>query len=107
MNDTLPLFAQHMKEALVIRERALETRTRAVSGMALAGAMTLAVFLSGFVIRTAVDWDRLGLAERCAAHPISEGTHFPRRVRDQPERRAVTVKPAISFTTYCANVGLP
>ena len=24
--------------------------------------------------RTAVDWDRLGLAERCAAHPISEGT---------------------------------
>ena len=73
VNDTLPLFAQHMKEALVIRERRWN-QDKGRQRMALAGAMTLAVFLSGFVIRTAVDWDRLGLAERCAAHPISEGT---------------------------------
>ena len=62
-----------MKEALVIRERRWN-QDKGRQRMALAGAVTLAVFLSGFVIRTSVDWDRLGLAERCAAHPISEGS---------------------------------
>lgn len=73
VNDTLPLFAQHMKEALVIRERRWN-RDKGRQRMVLTGSMTLAVFLSGFAIRTVVDWDRLGLAERCAAHPISEGS---------------------------------
>jgi hypothetical protein len=73
VNDTLPLFAQHMKEALVIRERRWN-QDKGRQRMALAGVATLAVFLSGFVMHMVVDWDRLALAERCAAHPISEGS---------------------------------
>ena len=103
VNDTLPLFAQHMKEALVIRERRWN-QDKGRQRMALAGAVTLAVFLSGFVIRTAVDWDRLGLAERCAAHPMIGGDAC--RVRDQRERCPMTVKPGISFTTGCGMLGL-
>ena len=72
VNDTLPLFAQQMKDALVIRERRWN-QDKGRQRMALAGAVALIVFLSGFAIRTLVDWDRLGLAERCAAHAISEG----------------------------------
>jgi hypothetical protein len=75
VNDTLPLFAQHMKEALVIRERRWN-QDKGRQRMALTGVVALGVFLSGFVIRTAVDWDRLGLAERCAAHPFSEGSRI-------------------------------
>ena len=85
VNDTLPLFAQHMKEALIIRERRWN-QDKGRQRMVLTGAMTLAVFPSGFVIRTVVDWDRLDLAERCAAHPISEG--FAHRLRDQRERQS-------------------
>jgi hypothetical protein len=73
VNDTLPLFAQHMKEALVIRERRWN-QDKGRQRMALAGVATLAVFLSGFVMHMVVDWDRLALAERCAAHPISGGS---------------------------------
>ena len=72
VNDTVPLFAQHMKEALVIRERRWN-RDKGRQRMAAAGAVTLAVFLAGFVVRTALDWDWLALAESCAAHPIAEG----------------------------------
>ena len=78
--------AASLKEALVIRERRWN-QDKGRQRMALAGAMTLAVFLSGFVIRTAVDWDRLGLAERCAAHPISEGTRIVCEIEARAPRR--------------------
>ena len=72
VNDTLPLFAQQMKEALVIRERRWN-RDKGRQRMATAVAAALGLVMFGFVIRTVLDWDRLALAESCAAHPISEG----------------------------------
>ncbi len=72
VNDTLPLFAQHMKEALVIRERQWN-RDKGRQRMATAVAAALGLVMFGFVIRTTLDWDRLALAESCAAHPIAEG----------------------------------
>jgi len=72
VNDTLPLFAQHMKDALVIRERRWN-RDKGRQRMATAVAAALGLVMFGFVIRTVLDWDRLALAESCAAHPISEG----------------------------------
>ena len=74
VNDTLPLFAQQMKETLVIRERRWN-QDQGRQRMALAGLVTLMVFLSGFVVRTWVDWDRLGLADRCALHASVQGGH--------------------------------
>jgi hypothetical protein len=72
VNDTLPLFAQHMKEALVIRERRWN-RDKGRQRMATAVAAALGLVMFGFVIRTALDWDRLALAESCAEHPIAAG----------------------------------
>ena len=74
VSDTLPLFAQQMKEVLVIRERRWN-QDKGRQRMALAGVMALAVFLSGFVVRTWVDWDRLALTDRCALHASIQGGH--------------------------------
>jgi hypothetical protein len=74
VNDTLPLFAQQMKEVLVIRERRWN-QDKGFQRMALAGVFAIVVFLSGFVVRTWVDWDELGVVERCALHTSVEGGH--------------------------------
>jgi hypothetical protein len=71
VNETIPLFAKQMKEALVIRERRWN-QDKGRQRMALAGVAVLAVFLCGFAVRTMVDWGRLSLADRCAAHLIAE-----------------------------------
>jgi len=74
VNDTLPLFAQQMKEVLVIRERRWN-HDKGRQRIALAGVFVILVFLSGFVVRTWVDWDQLGLVDRCALHASVEGGH--------------------------------
>jgi hypothetical protein len=75
VDETLPLFARHMKEALVIRERRWN-QDKGRQRMALAGFVAILVFLSGFAVRTWVDWDRLGLTERCTLHASVEGGHI-------------------------------
>jgi hypothetical protein len=74
VNDTLPLFAQQMKEVLVIRERRWN-QDKGFQRMALAGVFAIVVFLSGFVVRTWVDWDELGVVDRCALHTSIAGGH--------------------------------
>lgn len=74
VNETLPLFAQHMQGALVIRERRWN-RDQGRRRMAMAGLVALGVFLSGFALRTWVDWRELGLADRCALHASIENGH--------------------------------
>lgn len=74
VNETLPLFAQHMQGALVIRERRWN-RDEGRRRMALAGLVALGVFLSGFALRTWVDWRDLGLANGCALHDSIENGH--------------------------------
>lgn len=75
VKNTLPLFAEQMKQVMVIRERRWN-KDQGRQRMALAGAITLAVFLLGFVVRTGLDWDRLSVAEQCAAHPFSQSGHL-------------------------------
>jgi hypothetical protein len=75
VEETLPLFAQHMKDVLVIRERRWNA-DRGRQRMALAGAIAIGVFLAGFVVRTWVDWRWLAIMDHCALHATTEGGHL-------------------------------
>src|SRR5271165_5006449 len=67
IRDVFPMFAEKLKSALVIRERAWN-RDVERRRFALAGAAVLAVFLAGVGLRAWWDWDRVAAFDRCVTH---------------------------------------
>jgi hypothetical protein len=74
IKETLPLFAQNLKDVMVIREQRWN-RDQSLRRYALGGAVLLSVFLAGYGLRTWADWGETGFAKRCLAHPLSSQNH--------------------------------
>ena len=75
IKETLPLFADRLKQALVIREQRWNNDIRRRRYVA-AGAVTLAVFLSGYALRAWSESDRLAAFDRCLAHAQLVQGHY-------------------------------
>jgi hypothetical protein len=74
IDETLPMFADRLKAALVIRE-ARWNRERVWKRCALAGVVVLAIFGSGYGLAWWSDWDRMAAFNRCLAQPVTSGGH--------------------------------
>jgi len=75
IKETLPLFADRLKQALVIREQRWNDDIRRRRYVA-AGAVTLAVFLGGYALRAWSESDRIAAFDRCLAHAQLVQGHF-------------------------------
>jgi len=75
IKETLPLFADRLKQALVIREQRWNDDIRRRRYVA-AGAATLAVFLGGYALRAWSESDRLAAFDRCLAHAQLVQGHY-------------------------------
>jgi len=75
IKETLPLFADRLKQALVIREQRWNDDIRRRRFVA-AGAVALAVFLAGYALRAWSESDRLAAFDRCLAHAQLVQGHF-------------------------------
>ena len=75
IKETLPLFADRLKQALVIREQRWNDDIRRRRYVA-AGAVALAVFLGGYALRAWSEADRLAAFDRCLAHAQLVQGHY-------------------------------
>ena len=75
IKETLPLFADRLKQALVIREQRWNNDLRQ-RRYAAAGAVALAVFLGGYALRAWSEADRLAAFDRCLSHAQLVQGHY-------------------------------
>ena len=75
IKETLPLFADRLKQALVIREQRWNDDIRRRRYVA-AGAVALAVFLGGYALRAWSEADRLAAFDRCLARAQLVQGHY-------------------------------
>ena len=75
IKETLPMFVERLQKVLVIREQRWNADLRR-RRYALAGAVALAVFLSGYALSAWEDSDRIGALDRCLEHPLQASGHF-------------------------------
>jgi hypothetical protein len=76
ISEVFPMFAEKLKSALVIRERAWN-RGVEHRRFALAGASVLAVFLAGVGLEMWRDWDRVAAFNQCLTHAfVSNGRAY-------------------------------
>ena len=75
IKETLPLFADRLKQALVIREQRWNDDIRRRRYVA-AGDAALAVFLGGYALRAWSESDRLAAFDRCLAHAQLVQGHY-------------------------------
>jgi len=75
IDETLPMFAERLKKALIIREIRWN-RERAWKRYALAGLTVLGIFGSGYALASWTGDGRLAAFERCLAQPILSGGHI-------------------------------
>lgn len=75
IKETLPLFAERLRDVLVIRERQLNVSVRR-RHYVMAGAAVLGLFLSGYALRTWADWSATGALGGCLAHPLQASGHI-------------------------------
>jgi hypothetical protein len=75
IKETLPLFADRLKQALVIREQRWNNDLRR-RRYAVAGAVALAVFLGGYALRAWSESDRLAAFDRCLSHAQLVQGHY-------------------------------
>ena len=74
IKEVFPLFAERLQGALVIREKEWNRRVEQ-RRFAIAGATVLAIFLAGVGLEMWRDWDRLAIADSCAAHAVVFNDH--------------------------------
>ena len=72
IKETLPLFANKLQGALVIREREWNRRVER-RRFAVAGVTVLAIFLGGMGLQMWFDSDRVGAFDRCLAQSFVSG----------------------------------
>lgn len=74
IHETLPMFADRLKGALVIRESRWN-RDKARRRHALAGLVFVGVFSAGYALCAWSDQDRLAAFDRCVAAPLQANGH--------------------------------
>ena len=85
IREVFPMFAEKLKSALVIRERAWN-RDVERRRFALAGACVLVIFLAGYGVRAWSEWDRLAAFGECETHAfVSNGRAYCAVPNWQPE----------------------
>jgi hypothetical protein len=72
--ETLPLFAQRLKEVLVIRERRLNDNVKYRHWL-LAGAIVLALYVLGYGTHVWESWPATSAISWCAEHPELSAGH--------------------------------
>jgi hypothetical protein len=75
IKETLPLFVERLKEALIIREKRWNEDVKR-RRLATAGAATLALVSAAYGVRA---WQDSAVTEafyRCLAHPLQASGHF-------------------------------
>jgi len=81
IKETLPLFADRLKQVLVIREQRWNSDLRR-RRYAMAGAVALAVFLGRYALRAWSESDRLAAFDRCLSHAQQVQGHYWCEVTD-------------------------
>jgi hypothetical protein len=74
IKETLPLFAENLRNVLVLREQRWN-RDRLRRRYALVGIVVLGIFLAGYGLRAWADQGDVGFAERCLSQPITTRGH--------------------------------
>ena len=74
IDQTLPLFAERLEKVLVIREQRWNADVRR-RRYALAGAVTLTVFASGFALAAWTDGDKTAAFDRCLTQSFDAQGH--------------------------------
>jgi hypothetical protein len=75
IKETLPLFAERLKEALIIREKRWNDDVKR-RRLATAGAVTLALVSAAYGVRAWQDSAVTGAFYRCLAQPLQASGHF-------------------------------
>jgi hypothetical protein len=75
IKETLPLFAERLKEALIIREKRWNDDVKR-RRFATAGAVTLALVSGAYGLRAWQDSAVTGAFDRCLVHPLQASGHF-------------------------------
>jgi hypothetical protein len=75
IKETLPLFAERLKEALIIREKRWNDDVKR-RRFATAGAVTLALVSAAYGVRAWQDDAVTGAFYRCLGHPLQASGHF-------------------------------
>jgi hypothetical protein len=73
IQETMPVFAEKMREVLVTRINDENAALRLKRGL-LAGLLAIGVFLGGYGVRAWSDSDAVGALERCLAKPLQAQT---------------------------------
>jgi hypothetical protein len=73
IQETMPVFAEKMREVLVTRINDENAGLRLKRGL-LAGLLAVGVFLGGYGLRAWNDSDAVGALERCLAKPLQAQT---------------------------------
>ena len=74
IKETLPLFAENMRNVLVLREQRWN-RDRLRHRYALTGIVVLGIFLAGYCLRAWADQSDVDFAEGCLSRPIVSHGH--------------------------------
>jgi multidrug efflux pump subunit AcrA (membrane-fusion protein) len=74
IKETLPLFAENMRNVLVLREQRWN-RDRLRRRYVLAGIVVLGIFLAGYGLRAWADKGDVDFAERCLSGPVATRGH--------------------------------
>ncbi|MGH7120588.1 MAG: hypothetical protein ACREFP_16635 [Acetobacteraceae bacterium] len=75
INQTLPLFADRLHDALVIRERSWNAESRFRRYALVVGAV-LGVFVFGYVLSAWQGDERIAAFDACLVRPLQAGGHF-------------------------------
>ncbi len=75
IRETLPLFAERLRDALVIREQRWN-RESVFRRYALVGGAVLGLFVFGYLVAAWQDDDRMAAFEQCLLQPIQVGGHL-------------------------------
>jgi hypothetical protein len=73
IHETMPMFAEELRKALVIRVSDETSALKLKRGL-LAGFVAVGVFLGGYGVRAWADHDAVGALERCLAKPLQAQT---------------------------------
>ena len=75
IHETLPMFTERLQKVLAIREQRWNADLRR-RRYALAGAVTLGIFLAGYALSWWQDSDRIAAFDRCLEHPLQAAGRF-------------------------------
>jgi hypothetical protein len=79
IHETMPIFAEKMRDVLITRITDESSSLRLKRGL-FAGLLAIGVFVGGYGVRAWTDWDAVGALERCLAKPLQAQTEGQQRL---------------------------